>query len=112
MSPVLAQVSPLDIAALRVGMFAIASEPSWSLAMKVLDRIEGVACSSMSAAEAQAWMGIVMAPTGLKAAEMTIGLLRSQLDLIREDRETLTQEVASLRCEKQRLEAMLLGRTV
>ena len=105
------EVSPLDVAALRQGMFALASEPTWALAMKVLDRIEGAACSTMSGPEAQAWMAIVMAPMGLKAAELTIGLLRSEVSMLREDRTQLAQDLAELKAEKKRLEAVLLGRT-
>lgn len=90
-------VGPLDLAALRAGMWATASEPAWSLAMKVLDRIEGAACSSMNAQEAQAWMGIVMAPAGLKAAEQTVQLLRAEVRQLREDRASMEADIEASR---------------
>lgn len=105
-----AELGPCDIAALRLGMWAVASEPTWSLAMKVLDRAEERACSTMSGPEAQAWMAIVMAPAALKAAHSRAEIMKTHLDMVREDRTRLTEENRQLRAEVAQLQAVLLGR--
>jgi hypothetical protein len=73
-------ISAEDVAALEKGLFSLASEPEWNLAMLVLDRIKSGVEKNFPPLEAKAWARITMAPVALAAAETSLAIKQARIE--------------------------------
>ena len=72
-------ILPHEIAVLSEGLLAEQGSAEWSLATRLVERLQGRAVASMSDEQARAWMALVTAPIALRASRGQVAVLEQRV---------------------------------